>query len=224
MRKFINKELLTKTLNIRVKNIKSITWDELSNWMQVVSAIVGAVTFIALIATVWVTLKANAEKDEKTRQQEQRLAEINFRVEEEGRKRAEAERALLELQERMRPRNLTEKQKTKLADSLKSIPRGKITFAAILSDQEARNFATKLGEIFTKAGWSVHFEEVAYEKPMTGLQIVFQNTGDQSATILYRLFESSGIEALGLVQPNKTTSSLEVVVGSKPLSDVMPSK
>jgi hypothetical protein len=154
MRNRINKELLTKTLNVKIKNIKSMTWDELSNWMQVVAAIVGAITFLALIATVWVTLKANTEKDAKAREQQERIQQISLKVEEEARKRAEAERALLELQERLAPRKLTENEIASLVKVLSKQPNG-VFISCKLLDQESCGFAEILASVFRRSGWEV---------------------------------------------------------------------
>src|SRR5262249_10306701 len=64
----------------------------------------------------------------------QRTAEVSLKVEEEARKRVEAERALLLLQERIQPRRLTEEQSAELLSILKANPKGHIAVTCMHGD------------------------------------------------------------------------------------------
>lgn len=216
MRKIINIESLTKTLNIKVKNIKSMTWDELSNWMQVVAALVGMVTFLALIVTVWVTLKASAEKDAKARDQEERIKQISLKVEEEARKRAEAERALLEVQERLRHRRLTNTQKANLQKHLEGKPKGTIE---IMSDNntEANEYAKDWASVFQKSGWTV--TEITAVVPLdlkSNFNVAVEVRGDNPPTIaLYQAVKAEGIDLEFFKNTERKNDELLMIIGTK---------
>src|SRR5437868_4440043 len=82
-------------------------------------------------------------------------AKLSLAVQKEARKRAEAERALLELQERLKPRHLTGEQRATLLELLKKIPKGKVKIYAFIGDNEAIDFSAELLEVLTEAGWPV---------------------------------------------------------------------
>ena len=131
-----------------------MAYEEISSWMQFITAIVLTLTFLSGIATLWITRKANAEKDEKARHQKEKIAEINLKVEDESTKRVEAERSLSELQDKLRPRRMTAEEKTNIQKLLTGKPVGKIE---VRSDNtpETRAFAKDWVEILQAAGWTV---------------------------------------------------------------------
>ena len=68
---------------------------------------------------------------------------------------AKAEKDLLELQERVKPRHLTAEQKEKLIQSLKNQPRGQLEIRTLVGNPESRNFGLELTEVFRASGWAV---------------------------------------------------------------------
>ncbi|HEV7891729.1 MAG TPA: hypothetical protein VGP08_13895 [Pyrinomonadaceae bacterium] len=74
-------------------------------------------------------------------------------------KRAEAERALLELQERIKPRRLTAKQSADFVKILKGLPNGTIDFGYTAGgSDEGFIFARQLLSLFKEAGWTIRNE------------------------------------------------------------------
>jgi hypothetical protein len=72
--------------------------------------------------------------------------------------RAKAEKDLLELQERIKPRQLGE-QKKPLVARLRALPKGDIEVRCPAGSPEAHHFARELAGAFTEAGWNVTFRD-----------------------------------------------------------------
>ena len=72
---------------------------------------------------------------------------------------ATAERSLLELQERIKPRNLTDEQADAFTEALEVFPRGIIDFGyTSAGGDETFNFARQFLPLFKRAGWTVRNE------------------------------------------------------------------
>jgi hypothetical protein len=73
---------------------------------------------------------------------------------------AVAERSLLELQERIKPRRLTDKEAAALVALIRSFPPETIDFGyTAASGDEGFNFAKQLMSLFKEGGWTVHNED-----------------------------------------------------------------
>jgi len=70
-------------------------------------------------------------------------------------KQVEAERALQEMQDRLKPRHLDEKQKVTFLDTLKTYPAGQIQIGYTESDAETESFAMELHVLLREAKWDV---------------------------------------------------------------------
>lgn len=85
----------------------------------------------------------------------ERTAEISLRVEEEARKRAEAQRALLALQERIKDRHLTTAQRNGLIEVLRQFPKGTVLIKCSSIGPESCAFAEEIAATLQLAGWTV---------------------------------------------------------------------
>lgn len=85
----------------------------------------------------------------------ERTAVISLRVEEEARKRVEAEQALLELQEKLKPRSLTSRQRSELIGVLSKDRGHRVFISCKMLDSESCGFADILTSAFLEAGWNV---------------------------------------------------------------------
>jgi hypothetical protein len=68
---------------------------------------------------------------------------------------AKAERALLDLQQRIKPRSISKEQENFFLDFTKSSRKGLLTVVGMDGDLESLAFAKQLSEMFSKAGWTI---------------------------------------------------------------------
>lgn len=64
-----------------------------------------------------------------------------------------AEKDLTEIQERIKPRHITEEQRARFIQALKKIPKGQVQIATPIGDGEAQLFARQIKEILESSGW-----------------------------------------------------------------------
>jgi hypothetical protein len=96
--------------------------------------------------------KSDAEKAKATAAEANtKTVSLNLKVEEEARKRAEAELALETLRAKLRGRFLSQGQKEILLQVLKGLPKARITIVT-LGDKEAAEYAAQIISAFREAG------------------------------------------------------------------------
>lgn len=176
--------------------------------------------------------RAKAERAEADKQIEiakadvtkaaRQTAEISLRVEEEARKRAEAEKALLELQERVKPRHLTAQQRKQLIEVLKKNPSNLEVINCVLADAESCAFATELNAVFKEAGWTtggvVSFAFAFMTEVPVGLEVWAQGfePAPPQVGIIDAAFKSAGLRATGRIDPSRRVGQIKLIVGAKP--------
>jgi mannitol-specific phosphotransferase system IIBC component len=103
------------------------------------------------------------------RQQDSVIAETNERTQKlEGdvavakTKQAEAERTLLEIQQRFTPRTLIGEQRDKFVAQLADSPKGKVEISVTTGDPEAYTFAAQLWNALKDAGFDVGTQVVSF--------------------------------------------------------------
>lgn len=205
---------VNKITIMQPKNIKSMTYDEIANILQIIGGVLLAIGFVVGIATIWVGMQANKEKDIKAREQEETIAGINLKIEQEARKRAEAERALLELQNRLSPRVLASEQKTELLRRLQAIPKGTIEINFVAGNEESMQYAQQFIEIFNTAGWKVEPRALAAGFSILGFGVTLSNPFTQT---LEQVFRDCGIQIdrEGIPIALDSPDSIALIVGTK---------
>ena len=79
---------------------------------------------------------------------------VSLKLEAETIRRLDAERALLELIERVQPRRSNANQEAHVVESLKASPvRGQVRISYVSGDAEGGTFARQINDILRKAGW-----------------------------------------------------------------------
>lgn len=134
-------------------------------------------------------------------------------------KRAEAERALIELQEKVKPRHLTAEQRARLLELLKANPKGTIHVSAVTGDAESIAFGRELAEVLSEAGWNVGFNDIlTFGGTPVGVFITLRSKENVPvrAIILQKALEQVGISAPAELNPNMPEDSVALVVGNKP--------
>jgi putative heme iron utilization protein len=147
---------------------------------------------------------------------------------------AAAERSLIELQQTVRWRHLTDKQSADFVAALKAFPNGEVKFGTTVGGaDEAMSLAKQLLPLFKQAGWKAPEDASGMVQHgdllVTGIGIVIWPTSVSPSsekgferffmtpllTTLKGAFEAAGQQVTFVKSPYKT-SDVEVVVGSKP--------
>jgi hypothetical protein len=136
-------------------------------------------------------------------------------------KRAEAEQALLELQERVKPRHFTPEQRARFIALLKDAP--KMTVEVNCVDQEACAFAQQIASALREAGWNViggEGEVFSLLKAFFGVELLQKNPGKAlpAYKALYEAFSAIGQEFRPVYDTTGTLAEdrLAISVGTKP--------
>ncbi len=136
-------------------------------------------------------------------------------------RQAEAERSLLELQERVKPRHLTAEQREKFVSILKQFP--KVPVAVYCADSEACSFAKQLISALKAAGWNDMQggdgnNLYAFSPPIIGV-VVFRRERDPipaSYMALHDALIAAGIEHRFVYNETIPAGLIEVRIGGKP--------
>lgn len=136
-------------------------------------------------------------------------------------KRAEAERALLELQERIKDRHLTTEQRARLVELFKANPKGKINVSCVGgSSPEPCIFASEIVDTLKLGGWDVEFSPgfISVGGIPVGLiiQVRSSDKAPVRAEVLQKALGEIGFAAPGEVQPTLDEQTVNLIVGAKP--------
>lgn len=134
-------------------------------------------------------------------------------------KAALAERALLELQERLKGRHLAPWQRKTLTDFLKLGPPGKIVIAFIAVSDEARAFAEEIQDVLLKSGWTVteFSPEINIGVPQSGLTLqVHKSEAPLWGELLQQGLKAIGFPAPAMIGTNVPEDRVRLFIGAKP--------
>ncbi len=132
---------------------------------------------------------------------------------------ARAEKELIEVQERIKPRRITDTQRAKLIQALKPVPKGPIGLTTTMGDGEARMLAGQIQAILKAAGWEdVHISQALFNKPMVGVMIEFHdlNKIPPFAVPLLDAFYSNDISKTLVYNSEVPEGKIIIIVGMKP--------
>jgi hypothetical protein len=92
---------------------------------------------------------------------------------------ARAEKELIEVQDRIKPRRITDAQRARLIQALKPVPKGPIGITTTIGDGEARILAGQIQALLKASGWEdVHISQALFKKPMIGVMIELHDLGN----------------------------------------------
>ena len=135
---------------------------------------------------------------------------------------AKAERELLEVQERIKPRRLTDATRQALVGALtKANSKGLVTVNCVLGDGEGFAFATQLDEALRTAGWpTMGVNQGVYgsgSNPVGfGIVVRASATAPPYAASLQRAFTDAGFPLAGAEQSALPEGSVVLLIGNKP--------
>lgn len=129
------------------------------------------------------------------------------------------EKDVTEIQERIKPRRITDAQRARLTQALKKSPKGQVQIASPIGDSEAQLFARQIREIFESSGWTgIKFTYNIFKGTPVGLSLNVRdgNKVPLFAEMLLQAFESSDIPVIGAYMPELPDETVEILVGMKP--------
>ena len=147
-------------------------------------------------------------------------------------KAAEAEKNLLELRERIKPRRLTDQQSKDFVNALKSHPRGVIRVGwTQQGGDECFNFLSQIIGLLKEAGWTVKNDGKMIDQRF-GIQVIgvgiFRRHAEligneivnlpmtPTLTAVVAAFKSANIDVRTFVDPDGDPDTPEIMIGSKP--------
>lgn len=135
-------------------------------------------------------------------------------------KAANAERALLELQERIKPRHLTAKQQSELHKLLSATDsKGAVEIRCSIGDPEAYDFALDIANVLNAAGWQAIINNRVIMIPTpVGLKMWAhsEQTAPIHAVALLNILNSIGLRPQVELNPELPEGQLVLIVGAKP--------
>lgn len=154
--------------------------------------------------------------DAKTTQQK-----VEIELAKQQQRAAEAEHALLELQERIKDRHLTAEKRAELVALLAANPKGDIAVSCVGGHPEPCKFAAEIVDALKEAGWTVttFMQGVMYVgSSPAGLMVQVQKVEEasQRAVVLQRALERIGFPCLGQLLPSLKENAVNLIIGSKP--------
>ena len=132
-----------------------------------------------------------------------------------------AEKKLFEFQERTKPRQISEEQRTRLVTLLSGAsPKGLVGLGCVRGDAEGWTLAEQIDEVLKAAGWTTTgIAQATYDggKP-TGLFVLVKSasTAPAHATVLQRVFNEAGIQLPAYTKSNLGTDDVHIIIGTKP--------
>lgn len=136
---------------------------------------------------------------------------------------AKAERALLALQQRIRPRSLSKEQENFFLDFTKNSRKGLLTVVGMDGDLESLAFAKQLNGMFSKAGWTTTLTseaEVGYTRSGVILFVRSRDPMNNLSPRFHTAALSTALRQMGILEfvnedPNLGDGLAVLIVGHK---------
>jgi outer membrane murein-binding lipoprotein Lpp len=162
------------------------------------------------------TAKAEAARaNERAANAEKEAARLN--------KIAEEERlARIKIEERLRPRRLSQEQREALRSALSPLMGTNVRIVTLFSDTEGKQYAQDFADVFSRAGWKVPGGVGAAsfgDAIPVGVTVrVYGATSltNRAAIALQEALRAQGIDAGGALLPGTADFDVELLVGIKP--------
>lgn len=201
-------------------NMRSVEgWYAIFQTLSVIFVMLTVGTGAGTIITGYITnrrqTKAIAEANTKASEAGLEAARLQQRAAEAEGKRADAERALLELQENLAPRAITAEQRQRFLFLMEPLPKGKLEMRFLAGNKESNQFATLLADMFSESGFEVLKPAVAVNSSNgisgIGLRIKDEHAVPQHAVSLQKTLERIGIETPASVETQSLPIESDVV-------------
>jgi hypothetical protein len=183
------------------------------------------IVFAALVSAffTWMVWRSgNRQQDAAISETNERAARLEKDAAEARTRQAEAERMLLEIQERFAPRTLIREQRDAFVKRLSDAPKGKVEVWVTMGDPEAYAFSSQLWNALKDVGFDVGSQLTPFTEfgpPPVGVTIQIRDKDNvpPSAEPIQRALEDAGIKAGGEVSLMSHDASVVYIrVGIKP--------
>jgi hypothetical protein len=151
-----------------------------------------------------------------------RVAAAELQVAAQRERAAKAEKDLLEVQEKIKPRRITPEQRDQLVMFLSQPPRGKVDIMCVLGDGEGLAFAEEVGQVLKASGWEIGSGGVsqgafAPSNPVGfGVLVHSSQSPPPRAISLIHAFRSVGLPLGGSEKKELDADAVQIIVGNKP--------
>lgn len=143
----------------------------------------------------------------------ERSQKLELQVEEQKERAANAEKDLLLLKDKIKPRSVPTDIANKLINELKLFNTKEIHLSSSLGDGEAASYANQVKAIFDYAGWKVDSGIGFSTYTGVGVYILTKTNNDRDAEKLINIFNASGIKLQHQVNPDG--KKIQIFIGSK---------
>lgn len=162
-----------------------------------------------------------ADANRKAAEASEGTAKALLATEEQRERAAKAEKDLLEVQQKLRPRTISVDQRTRLVAILSVSPKGPVHITCILGDGEGLAFAQQINDLLRSVGWTVEdggVSQAAFTGNPVGLVILVHSASSAPphAIVLQQAFAAVGIPLGGTEKTALAEGSVEIIVGAKP--------
>lgn|GEM_PF-5320881 len=148
----------------------------------------------------------------------ERAAKLELDAATQRQRAAIAERSLLELQQKLAPREFTAVERKTLIEFLHSAPKGEIDISQT-GDPEASRFAETIAQLLVDAGWTLNSQVGMWVGTPTvaGVVIIVRDTNHAPARAksLQDAFKLIGLNAVGLSASGRAEDTVTLIVGPK---------
>jgi hypothetical protein len=184
--------------------------------IYVLFLIAGALVTAAL--TIWLWRATSGYQDAVKRDADSRIVTLETNLSKQRELAAKAERDLLELQERLKPRTLSAEQRRTLVATLRRARKGPVEIARLMGDSEASAFGTQLNEALEASGWRTGgLSTVLPGEDVTGVVILISDAADPPAhtEAIEGALQSVGILSVRRTRPGVPEGTVRIWVGHK---------
>jgi hypothetical protein len=134
---------------------------------------------------------------------------------------AKAERKLFELQERIKPRRISEEQRMRLTTRLSAAsPKGLVGLEHVPGDAEGGTFAEQIEEVLKAAGWpTTRISPATYDggnPPGLFVLVKSASTAPARGAVLQRVFSEAEIQLPAYTKSNLGADDVHIIIGTKP--------
>ena len=143
----------------------------------------------------------------------ERAIKLELQVETQKERAATAEKELLILKDKIKPRHIPTEKVKDLINELEKFKFKEINISSSLGDGEAAQYANQFKSLFESSGWKVDSGIGFSTYTAPGVFILVKNGNDQDAVRLQQLFKKIGINLQGQVVPEGV--KIQLFVGSK---------
>lgn len=143
----------------------------------------------------------------------ERAKKIELKVEEQKERAANAEKELIILKAKIKPRSIPIESTNELAIELKKFITKEIGISSSLGDGEAASYANQFKNLFEFAGWKVNSGIGVSSYTGVGIYMITKNENNKEALKIKKIFAPSGIKLEEQVMPEG--AKMQIFIGSK---------